>query len=290
MSNMKKNYLFAFFAIFFWSTTSTVSKFLLGSMTSFQTLCLGSFFAMTFFLLFNVSSKKQRMQLKAYKALDYAKMALIGAPGTFLYYVFFYTGTDLMPASQALIVNYLWPICSVAFACVLLNERVTLRKIFAFLLSFFGIIVVVGKDLVQFDLRILLGALSCVGAAFSYGLFTALNKKFRYDKNIFLMVSYTTSFLLTGLIAFFSSQLLEIGVIHVLGLVWNGVFAIAIANLCWLQALEGASTAKISNLAYMTPFISLIWTSIFLHEAISASAVIGLVIIIGGILIQLKEK
>ena len=104
------------------------------------------------------------------------------------------------------------------------------------------------------------------------------------------MISYSTSFLLTGLITFLSSQPLVIGVIHVLGLAWNGVFAIAIANLCWLQALEGASTAKVSNLAYMTPFISLIWTSIFLHEAISATAVIGLFIIISGILIQLKEK
>jgi drug/metabolite transporter (DMT)-like permease len=151
-------------------------------------------------------------------------------------------------------------------------------------------VIVVGKDLMQFNDRILLGAFCCVCGAVSYGLFTSLNQKFKYDKNVFLMIAYFGTFVLTGTITFVSSRELNIGGSEVFGLIWNGVFAIAIANLCWLLALDDASTAKISNLAYMTPFISLIWTFLFLHEPISITAVIGLVIIIGGIFIQLKEK
>ena len=48
-----------------------------------------------------------------------------------LYYVFYYTGTSNMPASQAFIVNYLWPIMSVVFACIILKEKMTVPKIFA---------------------------------------------------------------------------------------------------------------------------------------------------------------
>ena len=48
-------------------------------------------------------------------------------------------------------------------------------------------------------------------------------------------------------------------------------------------------SAKISNLAYITPFLSLVWTSLLLKERITVYAVTGLVVIILGICIQLKD-
>ena len=53
--------------------------------------------------------------------------------------------------------------------------------------------------------------------------------------------------------------------------------------------LKPSSTAKISNLAYITPFLSLVWTSLILKEAFNIYTIIGLVFIVGGVLIQLKD-
>ena len=75
-----------------------------------------------------------------------------------------------------------------------------------------------------------------------------------------------------------------------LGLLWIGIFTSAVAFTSWVLALEKGDITKISNLAYITPFLSLIWTGLILKEKISIYAVLGLVIIVLGIFVQMKEK
>ena len=75
-----------------------------------------------------------------------------------------------------------------------------------------------------------------------------------------------------------------------LGLLWIGIFTSAVAYTSWALALAKGDTARISNIAYLTPFISLVWTGIVLKEKISFYSVLGLVIIVLGIFIQMKNK
>ena len=72
-----------------------------------------------------------------------------------------------------------------------------------------------------------------------------------------------------------------------LGILWLGVVIDAVAYLLWALALkEAKNTATIANLAYLTPFLSLIVSAIFLKEKIQARAIVALLFIIGGILLQ----
>ena len=218
------------------------------------------------------------------------KTVLIGLPGAFIYYLLFYTGTDLMPASQAFIINYLWPIMSVIFACIILKEKLTVRKCIAIGLSFLGVVIVAGKDLLNLNGEVLLGALCCAVAAASYGLFTALNTKSGYDKRLSMMIFYFETFLLTFGILAVQGNLPKPELIQLAGMAYNGIFTMAIASTGWAIALESGRTAKISNLAYITPFLSLVWTAIFLKEEISFASIAGLGVIVLGIFIQLKDK
>jgi len=216
--------------------------------------------------------------------------AMIGLPGTFFYYIFYYAGTDILPASQAFIVNYLWPIMSIVFACILLKEKMTIRKGIAIALSFLGVVLVAGSDLLQLEKNTLLGGAFCVLGAVSYGLFTALNQKFHYDKYNTMMVSYFAAAFLTTVMNAFNSDLFMPTPVQMLGFAWNGIFTMAIANLTWILALACGKTAKISNLAYITPFLSLVWTSLILKEELHVRSILGLLIIVTGIFIQLKEN
>jgi drug/metabolite transporter (DMT)-like permease len=57
--------------------------------------------------------------------------------------------------------------------------------------------------------------------------------------------------------------------------------------LFWSKALKlSETTAKISNLIFLSPFLSLIFINTILNEAILASTFIGLIFIISGILLQ----
>lgn len=288
---MKKSYFFAATAIFFWSTVATVAKLMLKDINNFQLLWMTSIFAGVFLLIVNLVTGNIK-KLCEYKPKDYLISALIGLPGTFFYYVFYYAGTGIMTeASQAFIINYLWPIMSVVFACILLGEKMTVRKIIAILMSFAGVIIVVaGKGIGAIDKNTLIGAALCIAGAISYGLFTGLNQKYFYDKRVSMMINYFVTFALTTIINAVAGDLFVPTLAQVGGFAWNGIFTVAIANTAWAVALESGKTAKISNLAYITPFLSLVWTSLILKEELSPWSVIGLTVIVGGILIQLTDK
>ncbi len=286
---MKKSYLLAGLSILFWSTIATVSKLLLNTLSTFQVLCISSLFAFLFLLAVNLV-KGNLKKIKTFGWKDLLFMPLIGLPGVFLYNLCLYAGTARMLASQAFIVNYLWPIMSVIFACILLKEKMTVRKAIAIALSFLGVIIVTGGGLLsEFQMDTVIGAAFCASGAVCYGIFTALNQKYRYDKLFSMMLTYGATFLLTLLLCAFRGELFLPSPVVLLGLGWNGIFVMAVATTSWALALESGKTAKISNLAYITPFLSLIWTRIFLKEEISPFSFLGLAVIITGIFIQLKE-
>ena len=195
-----------------------------------------------------------------------------------------------MPASQAFIINYLWPIMSVLFACIILKEKLTFKKIAAIIISFIGVSIVIGGALKGFDKKTLLGAMFCILGAVSYGIFTSLNQKMKYNKMMTLMVSYFTTFTITTIINTINGALFIPRLEQMAGFLWNGIFTVAIANSFWVMALEKGKTAKISNLAYITPFLSSVWTCVFLNEKITLNSMLGLIIIVLGIFIQLNNK
>ena len=286
---MKKAYFYAGVSIFCWSTVATTCKILLKELNNIQLLWMNSIIAGVFLLILNLCTGNFKKH-KNYTVKDYLTMVAIGIPGTFFYYMFYYAGTDLMPASQAFIINYLWPIMSVLFACIILKEKLTPKKIIAILISFCGVAIVMGSAISEVNAKMMLGALFCILGAVSYGIFTSLNQKKNYEKPISLMMSYFATFLLTTVINLVNGDVFLPHIEQMAGFLWNGIFTVAIANTVWVMALETGKTAKISNLAYITPFLSLIWTSVFLHEQISLNSIVGLVVIVLGIIIQLNEK
>lgn len=71
------------------------------------------------------------------------------------------------------------------------------------------------------------------------------------------------------------------------GMLWNGIICNALPYLTWALALDLGNTAVIANLAYLTPFVSLILTHFVLGEKITVFSVLGLLLIVTGIIIQM---
>lgn len=283
---MRKEYIYAGVSIFCWSTVATITKLLLGNYNNFQLLWISAFFAGLFLLIVNLATGNIK-KLKSWKWKDYLRSMAIGIPGTFLYYVFYYAGASKMPASQAFIVNYLWPIMSVVFACIILREKLTVKKILAILLSFVGVGISMADKLGDINSDFLLGAAFCAAGAISYGIFTALNTKYKYEKRLSMMLNYAVTFTITTLINGISGDLFIPSALECLGFAWNGAFTMAVAATLWVMALSIGKTEQISNLAYITPFVSMIWTALVLKDEITVFSIAGLVVIVSGILIQM---
>jgi drug/metabolite transporter (DMT)-like permease len=82
-----------------------------------------------------------------------------------------------------------------------------------------------------------------------------------------------------------------VGTAGLLGCVYIGIFEMGAAFVLWLKALQlSEATAKVSNLIFLSPFISLIFIRFVVGERILPSSIIGLGFIAGGILIQRTVK
>lgn len=283
---MKKNYLYAGITVLIWATLATVVKLVLADIPNFQALSVSSAFAFVFLLLLNIINGSLK-EMKHYRVRDYLLMAGLGFLGLFLYSALYYYGIGVLGSQEACILNYLWPMMIVVFACIILKEKLTARKIIAMLLSFVGIVVLtLGGSGVSTGNR-LVGIAACVTAAVCYGLFSVLNKKHSLNQNITMMWIWLTTAVCSLIAGLLFETWQPVEGLQWAGLLWLGGVVNAVAYLLWAIALKGASdSAKIANLAYLVPFLSIILSAAVLHEAITVNAVIALVLIVSGILLQ----
>ena len=214
-------------------------------------------------------------------------MSGLGFLGLFVYSALYYYGLTYLTSQVACILNYLWPMMLVLFSIIILKEKLTFMKAMAMCCSFVGIVILSMGNGSNMTPQAIIGMVSCIVAAASYGLFSVLNKKVDYDQNIAMMVMWLVTAVSAGALGIFVEEWVPIVGAQWIGMIWLGVVVDAVAYLLWALALQGVeNTAKIANLAYMTPFMSLILSAIVLKETIQFRAVVALVFIVGGILLQ----
>ena len=283
---MKKNYIYAFLTVIIWGTTALIAKAILTNIPDLETLAYSSIFACLFFVIFN-SINGSIKELNKYSFKDYSIMAGLGFLGLFLYSAFYYYGISELTSQEACIINYLWPIMLVLFSCILLKEKMTIKKIIALLMSFIGIVVLVSGNHIISDSYAFIGVVSCILAAACYGLFSVLNKKYDYNQNISMMVVWVITLVCSFIGGLLTEQWVVVEGMQWLGLIWLGVVTDAIAYLLWALALKDIeNSAVIANMAYLVPFISIVLSAVFLKEKITVNVIFALVLIVGGILFQ----
>lgn len=283
---MNKNLIYVIITVFIWGTNAPLVKSLLSNIPSFQALSISSFLAAACLLVINLFNGSMK-RMKQYRAKHYLHMAGLGFIGMFLYNGLYYIAMKQMTAQEACILNYLWPIMLVLFSCLLLKEKMTVRKAIAMLMSFAGIIVLTAGGGGTAQGNRMLGAVLCILAAASYGLFCVLNKMHDMDQNISMMVIWFSSGVFALVAGLCSEQWIAVTPVQWIGLTYLGAVIDGLAYLLWAIALKGwKSSALAANLSYLVPFLSIILSAIFLKEEVKLTAVAALVLIIGGILIQ----
>lgn len=283
---MKKNYTFAVISILIWSTTAALIKSLLYNIPNMQALTLSSGCAFLFLLVVSLINGSFR-KLAAFRPGQYCIMIFLGFIGQFLYGSFYYYGLSSLTSQEACILNYLWPVMVVIFSGILLKENLNFGKILAILCSFAGIVILSTGRHAAGTGNIPLGIASCLLAALCSGLFTVLNKKFNMDQTITMLVIWLTTFFCALIAGKLTETWIPVHGFSWIGILWLGAGINGLTSLLWALALNRSeNTALIANLAYLTPFLSLIVSAVFLKEKLEMRAFLALLFIIGGILIQ----
>ncbi len=283
---MKRNYIYGGVTVLIWSTMAAVVKTLLSAVPDLEALAVSGFLAFLFLLAVNGANGDLK-KLRNYTLKEYGIMSGLGFIGLFLYSALYYYGLSRLTSQEACILNYLWPMMLVLFSCLILKEKLSGLKIGAMVCSFTGILILSAGGGNLAGGENMSGMICCILAAACYGLFSVLNKKADLDQSITMMVIWLTVAVCSLVLGMATEVWVPIRGMQWLGMLWLGVVTDAVAYLLWALALNGAeNTAAIANLAYLTPFLSLIVSGVFLKEKIQMRGVAALVFIIGGIFLQ----
>ena len=283
---MKKEYLLAGVSILSWGSTAAVTTLMMDSLSALD-MAFYNGLAATVFLLVACAATGRLPLLRTLRLKSLCLLSALGLLGMFFMSIFFYHGLARLNAQQAYIINYLWPILIVFFSWLILKRPMTVRTCVALLLSFFGVIIVATEgnltNLAQVDF---IGVLSCVLGACCYALFSVFNMRVQCDKFVAMLVYYGATTAVSFLCLLFQGPIPVLTAVQWGGTLWLGVVTGGLAYTTWALAMDRGDTAKLSNLAYLTPFLSLVYIYFLLHEPIHMSSYVGLVFILSGVLLQ----
>jgi drug/metabolite transporter (DMT)-like permease len=174
---------------------------------------------------------------------------------------------------------------------ILPSERVDRRQGVGILLGLAGVIVVVGVESVH-SLKEFLGAMAMVGAAFFYALSNFVVKA-QYGKLAAVQTSWI-SVTLAGLVtlpvglATTPGHTPDLG--DVAALVALGVLGTAVAFVIYYELIAGVGAARAALVSYLAPGVALFYGAIFLDEAITVAAIVGLALILAGVAIASRPR
>ncbi len=288
MKSQTTAYKFALIAIFFWSTVATAFKISLQYLSAVQLVLYASI--SSFLILFAiVTYKKQLRNVLNYIKKSYLQIFILALINPFLYYLVLFKAYELLPAQEAQAINYTWALMLTYLSVIFLKQKLTINDIVAGIICYFGVLIISTKG-APFSLSfsnidgVLLALLSTV----LWSLYWITNTKTKADPLISVFANFLFSIPIIFIYAYFTGELSAIPDIRgIASSFYVGVFEMGITFLFWLNAMQYAqSTAKIANLIFLSPFISLIFIYFILGEEIYISTVIGLITIIAGLIIQ----
>ncbi|MEN8209596.1 MAG: DMT family transporter, partial [Candidatus Fermentibacteria bacterium] len=222
------------------------------------------------------------------------KSAARGMLNPFLYYLVLLEAYNELPAQIAMVINYLWPVVLMILSVPLLAQRVTLKMAFASGISFCGIgVLAFGGNPIGGHLPFSAIGLALISTVI-WALFWILNVRAQGDaiRNLAESFAFGLIYLLIyGAITEQFTGIMNLNLQGIAGSVYIGLFEMGVTFVIWQKALElSETTSEVANLIYLTPFIALVFIGSVVGEKIGLWTVAGLLLVIGGIVLQEMGK
>lgn len=203
----------------------------------------------------------------------------LGASGSA---VFFLLATHYIPAVEANLILYLWPVMVVALGAALGVFRLGLRHVTGIALGFAGAAILMGLGKLSLSYAGI--ALALLGGV-SWALYCVFRLKWRRPTGPLLARGFGISAVLCGVL----HLLLEPSIIPNMGSAAAagviGIVPAALANLAWDEGFRRGDSHLLAVMAYATPLCSALLLAALGLESLSGALLIGaILIVIGGFL------
>lgn len=287
----KKALIYGLSTVLMWSTVATAFKLALRHYAPTQLLLVSSLVSIA--VLAAVAWRRGALG-GAFAALRSRPLFYLGLGllNPCLYYLTLFEAYDRLPAQQAQPLNYTWAITLTLLAVPLLGQKVRATDWIACGLGYLGVVVITTRGDV-FGLRFddSVGVVLALVSTVIWALYWIANTRDRADPVVGLLLCFVCGLpgivVATAILADFDLASWQ----GLAGSVYVGLFEMGLAFVLWLLALKNAeNTARVSNLIFVAPFISLYLIATVLDEAIHPSVFAGLALILGALVVQQLGK
>lgn len=284
--------VFGVSAVLLWSTVATAFKITLQQLTPLQMVTAASVVSSAALLIICAATGRMKQVSQQFLAspLYYLLMGLINP---LAYYLILFKAYSLLPASQAQAINYSWAITLTVMAAVFLGQRITKQDWIAALMSYAGVVVIATQgQLLNLHVTSVAGVGLALLSTLLWAGYWILNTKNTADPIVSVLLGFLVAVPMCVMLCLYQGVTWQ-------SITWQGwtavtyvgLFEMGITFVLWLSALKNTrNTAKISNLIFISPFISLILLATIIGETIHISTLFGLAMIIGGLVFQQTKR
>ena len=267
-----------------WSTVATAFKLALRDLDPWQLVFLATATAsLTLLAVVLVQGRGRELLEGAAKHWRFTMLA--GLLNPVLYYLVLFKAYELLPAQVALAINYTWSIVMTLMAMLILRQPVRSYDLATAAFCYLGVILIATQgDLHGLSGANLLGVSLALLSTLIWASYWIANIRDPRDPVIGLCLNFLAALPMTLLLCLVFSTLPTSGLAAA---IYVGLMEMAIAFLFWSAALRLTNNAsRVSNLIFLSPFISLAIINRVLGESIHLATLVGLAVIIAALLWQ----
>ncbi|CAD5247465.1 MULTISPECIES: DMT family transporter [Halomonadaceae] len=288
MNQDRQAILFGLGAVALWSTVATAFKVALAWMSPLELMWLA---ALVSWALMGALVIKQGNIATALRT-GWKTAAWAGLMNPVAYYLVLFAAYDRLPGQEAMALNYTWALAMAFLAVPLLGQRLTRMDIVAGLVAYAGVWVIATRGAVlNVSFADPLGVVLALASTLLWALYWLLNARDSRPPLVGQWQNFSVGLPVLTLLLLLGPGYQWHGWPAFGAGVYVGLFEMGVAFILWQLAVHKVSrTAKVSNLIFLSPPVSLLLLFLVVGEPILPSTLIGLVLILLGLGLQQAQK
>lgn len=284
MNQDRQAILYGLGAVGLWSTVATAFKVGLGWMSPLELMWLA---ALVSWLLMGGLVLKQGTMTQALSS-GWKTALWAGVMNPVAYYLVLFAAYDRLPGQEAMALNYTWALAMAFLAVPLLGQRLTRMDIAAGFVAYAGVWVIATRGAVlNVSFEDPLGVLLALSSTLLWALYWLLNARDERLPLVGQWQNFTVGLPILTALLLMGPGFQWHGWKAIGAGVYVGLFEMGLAFVLWQMAVHKVSrTAKVSNLIFLSPPVSLMLLYVVVGEPVLPSTFVGLALILLGLALQ----
>ena len=283
-------YLLILLAVIFWGTSFVATKRVLTEINPVTIIALRLLLASVLLLIIAVITKRKfTVSLK-----NHGNIFILAVIAVFHLWIQV-TGLKYTTASNTGWIIGTAPIFMALLAIIFFKEKMSFIQGTGILIAMFGLLLLFGKgDITSIDLVQNKGDLLVLGSAFTWGVYSMVNKKISLSYSPLMTILYLFIMMLIIIVPVNLNKTVIESVVHLSAIGWGsilflGLFCSGIAYVIWAYSLRDIESAKVGAFLYFEPLVTVVAAWALLQESVTVLMLISGIIITFGVILVNKE-